>query len=76
MKQKIVIIDNFLDTPLEYKNSNTPEPTQEISNKIAHTLQSNIKISSVQPHITKIKSLLIILVIILEFFTLTFQQNV
>jgi hypothetical protein len=49
MKQKIVIIDNFLDTPLEYKNSNTPEPTQEISNKIAHTLQSNIKISLSEP---------------------------
>ena len=50
MKQKIVIIDNFLDTPLEYKNSKDSNATQEISNKIAHTLQSNIKISSVQPH--------------------------
>ena len=46
MKHKIQIIDNFLDEPLTYKNSNIPEPTQEISNKIAHTLQSNIKIST------------------------------
>ncbi len=42
MKHKIQIIDNFLDTPLEYKNSHSQQPTQEISNKIAHILQSNI----------------------------------
>lgn len=42
MKQKIIITDNFLDTPLEYKNAKTQQPTQEISNKIAHILQSNI----------------------------------
>lgn len=42
MKHKIQIIDNFLDEPLKYKNSKNPQPTQEISNKIAHILQSNI----------------------------------
>jgi len=42
MKQKIIITDNFLDTPLEYKKAKTQQPTQEISNKIAHILQSNI----------------------------------
>jgi hypothetical protein len=42
MKHKIQIIDNFLDEPLTYKNSKDPQPTQEISNKIAHSLQSNI----------------------------------
>ena len=42
MKQKILIVDNFLDIPLEYKNAKTQQPTQEISNKIAHILQSNI----------------------------------
>jgi hypothetical protein len=42
MKHKIQIIDNFLDEPLTYKNSKDPQPSQEISNKIAHSLQSNI----------------------------------
>lgn len=42
MKQKIIITDNFLDEPLLYKNAKTQQPTQEISNKIAHILQSNI----------------------------------
>ena len=42
MKHKILIIDNFLDEPLTYKNSHSQQPTQEISNKIAHSLQSNI----------------------------------
>ena len=42
MKQKIIITDNFLDEPLTYKNSKSQQPTQEISNKIAHILQSNI----------------------------------
>lgn len=42
MKHKIQIIDNFLDEPLKYKNSHSQDPTQEISNKIAHILQSNI----------------------------------
>ena len=46
MKHRIQIIDNFLDTPLEYKNSKDLNATQEISNKIAHILQSNIKIST------------------------------
>lgn len=47
MKQKIIITDNFLDEPLTYKNSHTQQPTQEISNKIAHILQSNLKLTSV-----------------------------
>ena len=38
MKHKIQIVDNFLDIPLEYKNSNNLQPTQEISNKIAELL--------------------------------------
>lgn len=42
MKHKILIIDNFLDEPLTYKNTHSQQPTQEISNKIAHILQSNI----------------------------------
>lgn len=42
MKQKIIITDNFLDTPLEYKKAKTQQPIQEISNKIAHILQSNV----------------------------------
>jgi hypothetical protein len=42
MKHKILIIDNFLDEPLPYKNSKSQQPTQEISNKIAHVLQSNV----------------------------------
>lgn len=42
MKQKILIVDNFLDEPLTYKKSKDPNPTQEISNKIAHILQSNV----------------------------------
>jgi hypothetical protein len=46
MKHRIQIIDNFLDEPLTYKNAQSLDPTEEISNKIAHTLQSNIKISS------------------------------
>ncbi len=46
MKYKIQIIDNFLDEPLTYKNSNSSNPTEEISNKIAHILQANIKIST------------------------------
>jgi len=46
MKHKIQIIDNFLDEPLTYKNSKDPNATQEISNKIAHILQANIKLSS------------------------------
>lgn len=49
MKHKIQIIDNFLDEPLEYKNSKDLKETQEISNKIAHILQSNIQISSSEP---------------------------
>ena len=48
MKHKIQIIDNFLDTPLEYKNSKDPQPTQEISNKIAHSLQSNVVLQTTQ----------------------------
>lgn len=48
MKHKIQIIDNFLDTPLEYKNSHSQDPTQEISNKIAHSLQSNIILDTAQ----------------------------
>jgi hypothetical protein len=48
MKHKIQIIDNFLDEPLTYKNSNSPNATEEISNKIAHSLQANIKISTGQ----------------------------
>jgi len=46
MKHRIQIIDNFLDEPLTYKNSNSLNPTEEISNKIAHSLQANIKIST------------------------------
>lgn len=42
MKQKIIVVDNFLDEPLTYKKSKDPNPTQEISNKIAYILQSNI----------------------------------
>jgi len=49
MKHRIQIIDNFLDEPLTYKNSKDPNATQEISNKIAHILQSNIKISTTTP---------------------------
>jgi len=48
MKHKIQIIDNFLDEPLTYKNSNSLNPTEEISNKIAHSLQANIKIATGQ----------------------------
>jgi hypothetical protein len=48
MKHKIQIIDNFLDEPLTYKNSKDPQPTQEISNKIAHSLQSNIILDTTQ----------------------------
>jgi hypothetical protein len=48
MKHKIQIIDNFLDEPLTYKNSQSPNLTEEISNKIAHSLQANIKISTGQ----------------------------
>jgi hypothetical protein len=49
MRHRIQIIDNFLDEPLNYKNSNSSNPTEEISNKIAHSLQANIKISSATP---------------------------
>ena len=49
MKHRIQIIDNFLDEPLTYKNAQSLDPTEEISNKIAHTLQSNIKISTTTP---------------------------
>lgn len=48
MKHKIQIIDNFLDEPLTYKNSHSQDPTQEISNKIAHSLQSNIVLDTAQ----------------------------
>ena len=48
MKHKIQIIDNFLDEPLTYKNSRSQDPTQEISNKIAHSLQSNIVLDTAQ----------------------------
>jgi len=48
MKHKILIIDNFLDEPLTYKNSKDPQPTQEISNKIAHSLQSNVVLQTTQ----------------------------
>jgi 5'(3')-deoxyribonucleotidase len=44
MKHKIQIIDNFLDEPLHYKNLQSLDTTQEISNKIAHILQSNVYI--------------------------------
>jgi hypothetical protein len=46
MRHRIQIIDNFLDEPLTYKNSKDSNATQEISNKIAHSLQANIKIST------------------------------
>jgi hypothetical protein len=46
MRHRIQIIDNFLDEPLTYKNSQSPNPTEEISNKIAHSLQANIKIAT------------------------------
>ncbi len=46
MKHRIQIIDNFLDEPLTYKNSKDSNATQEISNKIAHSLQANIRIST------------------------------
>jgi hypothetical protein len=49
MRHRIQIIDNFLDEPLTYKNSNSPNATEEISNKIAHSLQANIKIATAQP---------------------------
>jgi hypothetical protein len=48
MRHRIQIIDNFLDEPLTYKNSKDSNATQEISNKIAHSLQANIKISTGQ----------------------------
>jgi hypothetical protein len=44
MRQKIIIVDNFLDEPLTYKNSNQLGPTEEISNKISHILQFNTSI--------------------------------
>ena len=48
MKHKILIIDNFLDEPLTYKNTHSQQPTQEISNKIAHSLQSNVVLQTTQ----------------------------
>lgn len=72
MKHRIQIVDNFLDIPLEYKNSNNLQPTQEISNKIAHLLQSNVAITSVENHtsqsqITAVSSVDYIAVLYLDF---------
>ena len=47
MKQKIIVIDNFLDSPLDYKKSKQ-YLTEEISYKLKHILLSDVNITSVE----------------------------
>lgn len=47
MKQKIIVIDNFLESPLDYKKSNS-NLTDEISHKLKHILLSDLDITSVE----------------------------